>query len=139
MRMGRIFLRLAREACQKSWAFCILNQIPDDPWPRASLTLSDISGVKPAWQLTRRERVARETPMCAAKSATVIGMFSRASFKILPGWGGLNISMDSSPFSGSPGRGGRRMGIPVWLLPASRLSGEAGFEKAAELIDLFAV
>src|ERR1035441_5150160 len=102
--MGRIFLRLAREACQKSWAFCILNQIPDDPWPRASLTLSDISGVNPARQLAMRERVTRETPMCAAKSETVIGMLSRASFKILPGWGGLYISMDSSLLSvgGSP-------------------------------------
>ena len=61
--------------------------MPDDPYPRASLTLSDISGVKPARQLTMRERVTRETPMCAANSLTVIGMFSKASLRISLGWG----------------------------------------------------
>src|ERR1035441_2954076 len=112
MRMGRTFLRLAREACQKSWAFCILNQIPDDPWPRASLTLSDISGVKPARQLTMRESVTRETPMCAAKAVTLIGMFSSASFRILPGWGGLNICT-----AVSVSRGDTR--VEEYLLPAA--------------------
>ena len=64
---GCTFLCFEREAFQKSWSFCIGNQISPWPCPKDSLILIDISGVKPA-----RAGQARRTPLILRRPFDVV-------------------------------------------------------------------
>jgi Transposase IS116/IS110/IS902 family len=94
---GLILLRFICEACQRSYAVCILSQRSGCFCPKASLKRTDMSGEIPARLLNMRVTVERATPIYSANSPMVIGSSLSASLSTVPGCGGLCMAATENP------------------------------------------